>query len=110
MMEDGTLIWQGEHGPLPGIGDEVEKNAYRQGFSLHETQRRRPLVGFFGFCVPESLQEPCLSMSLFHPCLLSLQLFLCDESSLVNLQQCPFLHHLWSFFRARFNTPSCRSF
>ena len=58
MMEDGTLIWQGEHGPLPGNGDEMEKNAYRQGLSLHETQRRRLLVGFFGFCVPESPQEP----------------------------------------------------
>jgi hypothetical protein len=58
MMEDGTLIWQDEHGPLPGSGEEVEKNAHRQAPSLDEIQRLGFAVGFFGDCVAESWQEP----------------------------------------------------
>jgi hypothetical protein len=56
MMEDGTLIWQGDDGPLPGSGDEMEKKAHRQALSLDETRRLQ--VGIFGFCVAESPHEP----------------------------------------------------
>ncbi len=58
MMEVETLIWQDEHGPLPGSGEEVEKNAHRQAFSLDEIQRLRFAVGLLGLCVAESWQEP----------------------------------------------------
>ena len=58
MMEDGTLIWQDEHGPLPGSGEEVEKNAHRQALSLGEIRRHRLAVGFFGLWVAELWQEP----------------------------------------------------
>jgi hypothetical protein len=58
MMEVGTLIWEGDHGPLPGSEDKVEKNAYRKALSPDERRLLKTLVGFFGFCVAESRQEP----------------------------------------------------
>ena len=58
MMEDGTLIWQDEHGPLPCNGEDVEKHAHRQALSLDESQRLRFAVGVFGLYVAEYWQEP----------------------------------------------------